>query len=719
MSAAAHDQDQLVYFISGMWCTSCAKGVRDAVAGIDGVASADVNYVSKLLRVDLKDHTPEKVDALIRSKVDHIGFGIKRQTAGWILNFRAELTREAAERLPWTLVFVVWFLAMWSSMLAFARYAGGDLPEQGVFLLTIASAAFGLPAILLGVRPYAASGLRALLFTRRLTLDLFIFIGGCAAVTVTLLSFRSDHPLSYADSGSMIAAILLLTKKIENALAEKMTSAILFQLHPGQDTVTVLKKSGWEEAEVSRIRRGDRVRVRAGQTVPLDGVLAAATGARVNAHLLSGEAVPVDLINGDHLFAGTIALSDLEMTVQQAQGQRRIDAWAEAAMLGKSRDSVYARLFSRFESALASIALLGALSLAAFASSRGPVAAIEAFFIGVLIFCPCLFASIIPLSRQMAHLALWRLGVTLSRGEALFALARVRRFYFDKTGTLEAVESQFEPRAGAAPDEVIPYLRELAVKSRHPVLRGLNFGAAVGPDLLRVISEEPGQGVSALTVSGDRLLAGRPAYLRGHGVAIDDDGNSPAVALNGQMVGRIVIKAVYDVRAREFLRRLLRRLGPGHGVTILSGDPVTGAGDGLTAIDKEIVYRGGLSPEDKARALAPGSAFVGDGLNDTLALAAADVGFRVGPRINGFAPVDFQLRTPDLNLILAVLSYARKYRRVLAQTAAAALLYNIVALTLAANGRFTPLGAVLAMFFSFSVLLLSSLRLLRVPKEIA
>jgi Cu2+-exporting ATPase/Cu+-exporting ATPase len=307
----------------------------------------------------------------------------------------------------------------------------------------------------------------------------------------------------------------------------------------------------------------------------------------------------------------------------------------------------------------------------------------------------------------------------------LLDLARVRRFYFDKTGTLEAVESQFEPDAGAGAGagaeagEVIPYLRELALKSRHPVLRGLNFGAAGGPELLREVHEEPGQGVSAVTASGDRLLVGRPAYLRGHGVAVGESGDSPAVALNGRPVGRIVIKSAYDLRAREFLRRLLRRLGPGRGVTILSGDPVSGAGDALTAVDKGIVYRGGLSPEDKARALEPRSAFVGDGLNDTLALAEADVGFRVGPRISGFAPVDFQLQTPDLNLILTVLRYARKYRRVLVQTAVAALLYNVVALTLAANGRFTPLGAVLAMFFSFSILLLSSLRLLRVPKEIA
>ena len=205
MSAEA---PQLIYFISGMWCSTCAKNIRESVAQIEGVGSADLNYSSKLLLVRPKTSMgTEPLDQSIQTKVARIGFGIKRQSEGWILNFHESLKRESNRKIPWVLVSLVWFLAMWSSMLAFAGYLGGDLTPDDLYRLALASSAFGLPAIVFGIIPFGRSGLRALWFSRLLTLDAFVFLGVLCAFSVSVIALFERSSVTYADSGSMIVAV--------------------------------------------------------------------------------------------------------------------------------------------------------------------------------------------------------------------------------------------------------------------------------------------------------------------------------------------------------------------------------------------------------------------------------------------------------------------------------------------------------------------------------
>jgi Cu2+-exporting ATPase/Cu+-exporting ATPase len=706
----AAEAPQLIYFVSGMWCSTCAKNIRESVAKIDGVGFADLNYASKLLLVQPKaPASGEPLDLTIRNKVERIGFGIKRQPEGWVLQYHEHLKNESSRKIPWTLISLVWFLAMWSSMLAFAGYLGGDLSDENLYWLTAASSAFGLPAILAGIVPFGRAGLRAIWFSRLPTLDLFIFLGGISAAAVSALSLLSSSHVTYADSGSMIVAILLLAKKIESGVAASVTSDILFQLHPSKKSVSVFRRGQWVPAEIAQVKRGDLTRVAAGETVPFDGCLEGDSGG-INNHLMSGESRPVPLKKGDHIFAGAIALDELELSVLAPQGERKIDAWAEAALLSESGKSKYNRRFARMESALVTFAFCGALSLAALQALKGaaPRSIAESFFVGILVFCPCLFASIIPLMKQMAHLALLKRGVAVSRADALLDLSRIKNFYFDKTGTLEAVESAFIP-LGEDGGAALPYLNAVAAKSNHPLMRGLRCEGE--SKALAEIKEYPGLGLEAVAADGTKIAVGRPAFLQ-----MGEDSAHTLVSAGGRIVGRILAKSVYDEDSRVFLRKLLE-LVPGARAEILSGDPSPEAGASFKNLGPGISYSGNLSPEQKAERIASSSVFTGDGLNDTLALAKARVGFRLGHRILGFAPVDFHLRTPDLNLILATIRYARKFRRVLVQTAAAAFLYNISAFALAAAGKFSPLGAVLSMLASFSVMLLSVSRLAQIPGD--
>ena len=220
------------------------------------------------------------------------------------------------------------------------------------------------------------------------------FWGGCSAVSISILALLSHSNLTYADSGSMIVAILLLTKKIENTVIKNITSNILFQLHPNNRTLKVLRMGEWKLADASQIKRGDCVRISAAETIALDGVLECAS-AEINNHLMSGEARPILLKKGDHVFAGAIAKTDLEISVTGPQGHRKIDAWAETALLAENSKSKYSKIFSKIESSLVVFAFSGAVFIAGCEALRGAQRhqIIESFFVGIFDFLPVSFCD--------------------------------------------------------------------------------------------------------------------------------------------------------------------------------------------------------------------------------------------------------------------------------------------------------------------------------------
>ncbi|MCC6137795.1 MAG: cation-translocating P-type ATPase, partial [Bdellovibrionaceae bacterium] len=434
----------------------------------------------------------------------------------------------------------------------------------------------------------------------------------------------------------------------------------------------------------------------------------------INNHLMNGEAHTVRLKKGDHIFAGAIAQCEIKLSVTSPQGERKIDSWAETAILSENNKSQHMKLFSKIESGLVVFAFGGAILIAGIQALKGAETRliIESFFVGILIFCPCLLAGIIPLMKQMVHLALLKRGIMLLRADALLDLAKVTNFFFDKTGTLEAIESDFVPLSEDS-EHAIPYLNSLAERSKHPILRGLKTTG--GRQSIEKIIEHPGKGLEAFASDGAKIIVGRANFLKEMGLETSSESAFPLVSINRTLVGQIIVKSVYDSNSHHFLKKLLN-ISRNAKIEILSGDPSSGAGTSFTKLDQRISYFGNLTPEEKAERIHGASAFVGDGLNDTLALAKSRVSFRVGHRILGFAPVDLHLQSPNLELILATIEYSKKYRKVLIQTGCGALLYNVLAVTLAGLGKFSPLGAVLSMLASFSIMLLSVSRLSKVQE---
>lgn len=710
----------LIYFVTGMFCGSCARTVEKGVRALPGVAGAGLNFSNRLLRVELRSGTePEELSREIENAIRQGGFEAKRQSGGWLPEFLDQLRDEQSRAIPPWLLCFVFFFAMWSSTMAFAGYLGG-VSNQERWLLAALSTALGMPALLLGSAPFAKAGLRSLRRAGMLTLDLFIGFGGGCAALFSLNNLAAGSSETYVDSAAMVLTLLLGAKIAETRLARRMAQGILNSIH-GQDLVVTRIEPGPKRlCLASQIRRLDVVLFRTGETVLFDGPLLNGQAA-IDNHLLSGEPTDRKVNRGEVISAGSIARSDLTLRVDHPVGSRMVDIWAETALTAASRPHRYSNSLVQMESWLTLVALCGSscLGILSYLRTARVDQGVEAFFIGVLIFCPCLFANILPYAKQLAHLSLARQGIICHRVDCLFDLHLVRHLVFDKTGTLEALESTLILRDQAQHlDAKLPSLLDsLRRHTPHPILDGLVLAEGRDTALPAPSSTQvtPGQGVMASWPElGETLVAGRASFVSAEcGGNAEGPRHATWVARNGQVVAEIVPSAVHQQHALEMLRRLHQER-PDLSLHILSGDPrpLTGPLRDLVS-DGIVSYHGNLSPDQKSALMPISSAFVGDGLNDILALARADVSIRTGARGRAFGTVDIELCERNLEAVPQLLRTSRRFVTILGQTAAMAVVYNVIAWLLAALGMFSPLGAVCAMLSSLTLMTLSSLRLLR------
>lgn len=708
----------LIYFVSGMFCGSCARTVERGVRAVPGVVSAGLNFSHRLLRVELGTGSdPEALSHEIESAIRQGGFEAQRQSAGWLPRFLDQLRDEQSRAIPPWLLCLVFFFAMWSSTAAIAGYLG-EVTSQERWLLSALSTGLGMPALLLGSAPFARAGLRSLRRAGMLTLDLFIGFGGGCAALFSLKNLAAGSSQTYVDSAAMVLTFLLGAKMAEARLARRMARGILDSIHGQDPLVRRVGPGPARSCRASQIRRQDLVVFGRGETVLFDGALLEGQ-ATIDNHLLSGEPTDRILSQGEVISAGSIARSDLTLRVDHPMGSRLVDRWAETALTAASRSHRYGHALIKMESWLTLVALCGSVGLGILSYLRTASLdqSVEAFFIGVLIFCPCLFASILPYAKGLAHLSLARQGILCHRVDCLFDLSSVRHLVFDKTGTLETLESTLILRDHAQDAKLPALLDSLRRHAPHPVLDGLSFAEGVETALPAPVAQvTPGQGVKASWPElGEALVVGRAGFVRAIGAGNGDgplDGGT-WVARNGHVVAEIVPSAVHQQQALEVLRRLHEER-PDLSLHILSGDPRPLNGPLRELVSEGIVsYHGNLSPEQKSARVPSCSAFVGDGLNDILALARADVSIRTGARGRGFGAVDLELCRQDLEAVPHLLSTSGRFVAILGQTAMMAVVYNIIAWLLAARGMFSPLGAVCAMLSSLTLMTLSCSRLLR------
>lgn len=563
--------------------------------------------------------------------------------------------------------------------------------------------------------------LESVVRTRRwLSADALILVGAGAAFALSVWkTFAGDGDV-YFETATMVLVLVGLGRWLDARAKERARATLrgLAEEHVGP--VNVLPGAGGEERSVplEDVRVGDRVRVRPGEVVPVDGLVLAGR-AFVDASSLTGEAEPRAAAPGDRVLAGTVPLDGALELRAEAVGDARVRAEIER-LLRHALESAGRQL--RLADRAARVLLPTAIAIALGAGAvhwahSGPERALMVALSVLLISCPCSLGIATPLAFWSALGAAWRRGVLVKGADVLERLARARRVLFDKTGTLTDGEIELvgvEPQPGWTREQALALAGALEISSEHPIGRALRRAAGEALGAL----PEPAQEFRVLSGIGvEGRVEGARCVLERAPALADAESAAVRLAREGECVAIFRLTSRLRPEAPAVVAELARR---GLEPRMLTGDargPAAALGRELgLAVEAELL------PGDKVRRIEElgrvGTLFVGDGLNDAAALATADVGIALGsgsPR---------SLEAADVNLLRgsaagilgelpALLDLSRSAVRTARANLAWAFAYNALGLPLAASGRLTPIFAASAMVVSSLVVVLSSSRLLR------
>ncbi|MFE9044168.1 heavy metal translocating P-type ATPase [Streptomyces sp. NPDC007818] len=725
--------------IGGMTCASCAARVEKKLNRMDGV-TATVNYATEKAHVE---HAPEVgVDALIATVVK-TGYtaeepappepeapeGREEPEGDPELDaLRRRLTVSAVLAAPVVLLAMIPALQFdnwqWLSLtlaspvvvwggLPFHRAAWTNLRHGAATMDTLVSvgtlAAYGwsLWALFLG-----DAGMPGMRHGFDLTVD------------------RADASGAlYLEVAAGVVTFLLLGRYLEARAKRKAGAALRALMELGAKDVAVLREGHEVRVPVAELRTGELFVVRPGEKIATDGTVAEGASA-VDASLLTGESLPVDVTPGSAVTGGCVNVSGrLVVRAGRVGADTRLARMAKLVEEAQSGKAEVQRLADRVSAVFVPVVLVIALATLGFwlGTGAGATAAFTAAVAVLIIACPCALGLATPTALLVGTGRGAQLGILIKGPEVLESTRRVDTVVLDKTGTVTTGRmtlTDVRPADGTDEKELLRLAGALEHASEHPVARAVAAGAAerLGLPVAELPVPEtfenvPGLGVRG-TVDGRTVLAGRAALLASESVPVPP-GTEPGavlVAWDGALRGTLTVADAVKETSAEAVARL-RALGLRP--VLLTGDhravaEAVAAETGIGEVIAEVL------PEEKAgvvrRLQEEGRtvAMVGDGVNDAAALATADLGLAMGTGTDAAIEAsDLTLVRGDLRVAADAIRLSRRTLATIRGNLAWAFGYNVAALPLAAAGLLNPMIAGLAMAFSSVFVVTNSLRLRR------
>ncbi|MEP5435257.1 MAG: heavy metal translocating P-type ATPase [Paracoccaceae bacterium] len=679
----------LQFSVPTIHCAACIGKIERGLRGVAGVQSARVNMSLKRLTVK------GPVDpAKIESKLTDLGFEVYPLDLEALNSARDMIGRSLLMRMA-----VAGFAMMNVMLLSVAVWSGATDATRDLFHLI--SAAIALPVVGYSGQPFFQNAWAALR-VRRLNMDVPISLAILLAAGMSLFETLNGGSHAYFDAALSLTFFLLIgrymdhrTRSAARSAAKELTALEVFnaQRVVGRDIQTV---------PVADLCVGDILSVPTGARVAVDGVLLS-PAALMDRSFLTGESATMDVVQNAQLQAGEInvgaALTMQATAVGEDTSLRRMAQMVETAENGRNS---YTALADRAAQIYApAVHLLALLAFVGWALATGDVRHALNVAIAVLIItCPCALGLAVPAVSTAAISRLFAMGYLVKHATALERLAEVTRIVFDKTGTLSEpcidVPTEMNPEARAV-------AKALAQTSNHPMSRLLV--AALGDTkaaIVEGITETAGQGVSGKW-QGQTVRLGRGVWLGASFVGLGlKIGTADAQTFDATEAPRKGATAAVEMLTlpAEIVTGDAER--PAQAFAASLGLPVTA---NVRADEKLQRLQAMSEQSDKVL-------MVGDGLNDTAALAAAHASMAPASALDASRSAsDIVILTESFAELPLVLKIAKLGSRLSKQNFAIAAVYNCIAIPIALAGLATPLAAALAMSASSITVLLNSQRI--------
>ncbi|MCL4846332.1 MAG: cation-translocating P-type ATPase [Acidobacteria bacterium] len=714
-------------YLEGVHCAACVWLVERLPSALPGVDEIRLNLGNAVADVTW---TPERTRlSAVGRALDRLGYTPHVHRAA-----RAQEARRVEDRAGLARLGVAAACAMNLMFMHGALYAGeySGMASPFEWLFRWFSLLVSLPVMLFSARPFfvtALAGLKVGIVHIDLPIALGITTGFVASAWNTV---TGAGPLWF-DSIAMLVAALLGARQVQRGAqraalerADSLRGVAFIEfarrlVGDGPDAPAV-------EVPLSALAPGDRVEIRSGEIVPVDGLVLSGRSSLDNA-VLTGETTPVPVREGDALNAGATNVGARLVVRVDAAGERtRVGALLAIVQEALGRRPALLQITDQLARRFIKVVLLVAAVTGAVWLPHGPEIAIERVVALLVIACPCALGLSVPLAVWVAIMRAARAGIFVKNPDALDRLRRLDTVLLDKTGTL--TEGRATVARWHGDEVVLRFVRALEAESSHAVARAFRRSYGRSPWVVRTVGqvmEVPGQGIAG-RIDGHEVRVGTRAFVEATGATMPvdieqaaaaalADGLSPTfVAFDRRVAGVAGIGDALRDDARDTVRALCAR---GVTVRILSGDHPdivarVGAELGLPAGDA----LGGLTPEQKRDIVAglvqddrrPGSVvMVGDGVNDAAALALADVGIAVqGGTGATIVAADIVLTREGVAPLVDILDGARRLRGVVYRNLGFSLLYNVVASAAAVAGLVSPLLAAVVMPLSSLTVVLSS-----------
>lgn len=725
------NEKEAMLMLSGITCAACTWLIEQQLLRQAGIVKVELNYSTQRVRIrwdDTRVQLSQILQLIQKTGYSAAPYDAQKVEAQAVAERKKLLIRMAVAGLS----------SAQTMMFAMPTYLYDDIEPQYLTILHWGGFLMALPAILYSAQPFYRGAWRDLRH-RRTGMDTPVALALLLGFAISVYAFVQGAAAGmHFESVSMFVFFLLIGRFMELTMRHKAGDAAerLVKLLPAFcHKIIDLDNETTQEAPVVSLKVGDVIAVRAGEIVPVDGIVLRGTS-ELNEAMLTGESVPIVKVSGSRVTAGTLNVSSLLIIQAEQVGNQtklaHIVKLLDRALAQKPRLAELAeRYAARFTLAILALA---AMTFAYWVWRTDVPQALWVTVSLLVITCPCALALATPaaLAASMGRLA--SVGVLVARGHALETLAQVSDAVLDKTGTLTEGKfsvNQFVNFSGSLKDgKVIEIAQLLEQHSEHPIARAILAFRQPEDDLGKSVIQiaqklnKIGHGVSAqITLHGQTQIwaIGKPDFVA------EIAGNPPPeldeLAARGSLIalgnqtGFQAAFLLHDTVRADVAAMLAKLRQQNIDLHIVSGDNHVAVSQ--LAQELNIAHYGaGALPEDKLAYVqnlqASGKCvlMMGDGINDAPVLAAANVSVAVA----GSADVardgaDVVLLNEDLSVLPTILAQAKRTHLIIHQNLWWALGYNGVVVPLAVMGWVTPWVAAIGMSASSLLVVGNALRL--------